>query len=62
VHTPWAGLDVGVHATGAGVRPFPTNSYRFLPNRPHLIEQEAIALLSHGLIAICEEQMGKHFA
>jgi hypothetical protein len=45
----------------SGVRPFPANSYRFLPNRPHLIEQEAIALLSRGLIAICEEQTGKHF-
>jgi len=33
VQAPWAGFDVGVHATGAGVRPFPANSYRFLSNR-----------------------------
>jgi hypothetical protein len=61
VHTPWAGFDVGVHATGAGVRPFPTNSYRFLSNRRISPEKGGIALLSRGLIAICDEQTGKHF-
>jgi hypothetical protein len=61
VHTPWAGFDVGVHATGAGVRPFPTNSYRFLAKSAHFVGKGGIALLSRGLIAICEEQTGKHF-
>jgi hypothetical protein len=61
VQAPWAGFDVGVHATGAGVHPFPANSYRFLSNRRISPEKGGIALLSRGLIAICEEQTGKHF-